>query len=59
MDGDIDLHFVPTEYQVADRFTKSIDESRFNMLISELGMLNIDDQFISDKLYPVIQNEMI
>ena len=43
MDGDIDLHFVSTEYQVADLFTKSIDEWRFNMLISELGMLNIDD----------------
>ncbi|KAJ9547066.1 hypothetical protein OSB04_019609 [Centaurea solstitialis] len=40
MNGDIELHFVPTEYQLADLFTKPLDVTRFNMLISELGMLN-------------------
>ncbi|KAJ9544070.1 hypothetical protein OSB04_023777 [Centaurea solstitialis] len=39
MNGDIELHFVPTEYQLADLFTKPLDVTRFNMLISELGMM--------------------
>ena len=43
MIGDVQLHFVPTEYQLADLFTKPLDETRFNLLISELGMLNIDN----------------
>ncbi|KAJ9535340.1 hypothetical protein OSB04_un001549 [Centaurea solstitialis] len=43
MNGDIELHFVPTEYQFADLFTKPLDVTHFNMLISELGMLNPDD----------------
>ena len=43
MNGDIELHFVPTEYQPAYLFTKPLDETRFNTLISELGMLNSDD----------------
>ncbi|KAJ9536418.1 hypothetical protein OSB04_un000410 [Centaurea solstitialis] len=40
MNGDVELHFVPTEFQLADLFTKLLDEKRFNQLISELGMLN-------------------
>ncbi|KAJ9566983.1 hypothetical protein OSB04_002949 [Centaurea solstitialis] len=43
MNGDIELHFVPAEYQLADLFTKPLDVTRFNMLISELGMLNPDE----------------
>ncbi|KAJ9542460.1 hypothetical protein OSB04_028966 [Centaurea solstitialis] len=43
MNGDIELHFVPIEYQLADLFTKPLDVTRFNMLISELGMLNLDE----------------
>ncbi|KAJ9544357.1 LOW QUALITY PROTEIN: hypothetical protein OSB04_024064 [Centaurea solstitialis] len=43
MNGDIELHFVPTKYQFADLFTKPLDVTRFNMLISELGMLNPDE----------------
>ncbi|KAJ9539154.1 hypothetical protein OSB04_031887 [Centaurea solstitialis] len=43
MNGDIELHFVLTEYQLADLFTKPLDVTRFNMLISELGMLNPDE----------------
>ncbi|KAJ9542936.1 hypothetical protein OSB04_029442 [Centaurea solstitialis] len=42
MNGDVELHFIPTEYQLADLFTKPLDEKRFNQLISELGMLNPD-----------------
>ncbi|KAJ9544402.1 hypothetical protein OSB04_024109 [Centaurea solstitialis] len=40
--GDVELHFIPTEYQLANLFTKPLDEKRFNQLISELGMLNTD-----------------
>ncbi|KAJ9547059.1 hypothetical protein OSB04_019602 [Centaurea solstitialis] len=29
MNGDIELHFVPTEYQLADLFTKPLDVTRF------------------------------
>ena len=39
--GDVELHFIPTDYQLADLFTKPLDENRFNFLISELGMLNV------------------
>ncbi|GKC26479.1 retrovirus-related pol polyprotein from transposon TNT 1-94 [Tanacetum coccineum] len=40
--GDIELHFIPTEYQLADIFTKPLDEPTFNILKAELGMLNIN-----------------
>lgn len=39
--GNISLFHVPTEEQLADVFTKPLDENRFTKLISELGMLNI------------------
>ncbi|GJS02838.1 retrovirus-related pol polyprotein from transposon TNT 1-94 [Tanacetum coccineum] len=42
--GDIELHFIPTEYQLANIFTKPLDEPTFTRLKSELGMLNIFDQ---------------
>ncbi|GKE99182.1 hypothetical protein Tco_0022533 [Tanacetum coccineum] len=40
--GDIELHFIPTEYQLADIFTKPLNEPTFTRLKAELGMLNID-----------------
>ncbi|GJS97063.1 retrovirus-related pol polyprotein from transposon TNT 1-94 [Tanacetum coccineum] len=40
--GDIELHFIPTEYQLADIFSKPLDEPTFTRLKAELGMLNID-----------------
>ncbi|GJU60982.1 hypothetical protein Tco_1238748 [Tanacetum coccineum] len=40
--GDSELHFIPTQYQLADIFTKPLDEPTFKRLICELGMLNID-----------------
>ena len=43
MNGDVELHFVPTEYQLADFFTKPLEETRFNLLIIALGMLNNDN----------------
>nr|GEV99109.1 retrovirus-related Pol polyprotein from transposon TNT 1-94 [Tanacetum cinerariifolium] len=35
--GDIELHFILTQYQLADIFTKPLDEPTFKRLIVELG----------------------
>ncbi|GJX10540.1 retrovirus-related pol polyprotein from transposon TNT 1-94 [Tanacetum coccineum] len=40
--GDIELHFIPTQYQLVDIFTKPLDEPTFKRLIVDLGMLNIN-----------------
>ncbi|GKE48989.1 hypothetical protein Tco_1480247, partial [Tanacetum coccineum] len=42
--GDIELHFIFTQYQVADNFNKPLDEPTFKRLIIELGMMNIDSK---------------
>ncbi|GKB65562.1 retrovirus-related pol polyprotein from transposon TNT 1-94 [Tanacetum coccineum] len=42
--GDIELHFIPTQYQLADIFTKPLDEPTFKRLIVKLGMLNINSK---------------
>ncbi|GJV80228.1 retrovirus-related pol polyprotein from transposon TNT 1-94 [Tanacetum coccineum] len=42
--GDIELHFIPTQYQLADIFTKPLDEPTFKRLIVKLGMQNIDSK---------------
>ncbi|GJW67395.1 retrovirus-related pol polyprotein from transposon TNT 1-94 [Tanacetum coccineum] len=42
--GDIELHFIPTQYQLADIFIKPLDELTFKRLIVELGMLNINSK---------------
>ncbi|GJZ05228.1 retrovirus-related pol polyprotein from transposon TNT 1-94 [Tanacetum coccineum] len=39
---DIELHFIPTQYQLANIFTKPLDEPKFKRLIVELGIPNID-----------------
>ena len=39
--GTIELYFVKTELQLADLFTKPLDVTRFNFLISQIGMLNL------------------
>ncbi|GJX28308.1 hypothetical protein Tco_0236387 [Tanacetum coccineum] len=39
--GDIELHFTPTQYQLADIFTKPLDEPTFNRLIVELGFCRL------------------
>ncbi|GJR78828.1 retrovirus-related pol polyprotein from transposon TNT 1-94 [Tanacetum coccineum] len=46
--GDIELHFVPTDLQLADIFTKPLAEPSFTRLVAELGMLNIQ-KHVSDK----------
>ncbi|GKC42212.1 retrovirus-related pol polyprotein from transposon TNT 1-94 [Tanacetum coccineum] len=37
-------HFILTQYQLTDIFTKPLDEPPFKRLIVELGMLNIDSK---------------
>ncbi|GJU61115.1 retrovirus-related pol polyprotein from transposon TNT 1-94 [Tanacetum coccineum] len=46
--GDIELHFLPTELQLADIFTKPLAEPSFTRLVAELGMLNIEKE-VPDK----------
>nr|GFB55130.1 uncharacterized mitochondrial protein AtMg00810-like [Tanacetum cinerariifolium] len=36
--GTIELHFVKTDYQLADIFTKAFPADRFNYLVRRLGM---------------------
>ncbi|GKD15885.1 retrovirus-related pol polyprotein from transposon TNT 1-94 [Tanacetum coccineum] len=43
----IELHIIPIQYQLADIFTKPLDEPNFKRLIVELGMLNIDSKLES------------
>lgn len=38
MKGDIKLHYIPAEYQLADIFTKPLDEPTFTRLKAELGI---------------------
>jgi len=38
--GDIRMHYIPTDKQLGDIFTKALDLTRFNILKSELGMCN-------------------
>ena len=40
INGTVELHFVPSEKQLADFFTKPLDESTFTRLVSEIGMLD-------------------
>ncbi|GKE07005.1 hypothetical protein Tco_1399023, partial [Tanacetum coccineum] len=42
--GDIELHFIPTQYQLVDIFTKPLDEPTFKRLIVGLVMLNINSK---------------
>jgi hypothetical protein len=39
--GTVKLFYIPTEKQLADIFTKPLDEETFTRLVSELGMLNL------------------
>nr|GEV18093.1 retrovirus-related Pol polyprotein from transposon TNT 1-94 [Tanacetum cinerariifolium] len=40
--GNIELHFIPTQYQLVDIFTKPLDESTFKRLIVELGGVRVE-----------------
>ncbi|GJR20710.1 hypothetical protein Tco_0969237 [Tanacetum coccineum] len=61
---DIEFHFIPTQYQLADIFTKPLDEPNFKRLIVELGGKTGGFDQITNKdaiiLYslPIINNDM-
>ena len=40
MEGTVELHFVPTDQQLADIFTQSLAEATFTRLVTELGMIS-------------------
>ena len=40
MEGTVELHFVPTDQQLADIFTKPLCEATFTRLVNELGMVS-------------------
>ena len=42
LEGIIELHFVPTDQQLADIFTNPLPEATFNKLVNELGMVNCE-----------------
>ncbi|KAJ9544260.1 hypothetical protein OSB04_023967 [Centaurea solstitialis] len=37
-EGNVEMLFVTSEYQLADLFTKALDEKRFNFLVEKVGM---------------------
>ena len=39
-EGTVELHFVPTDQQLADIFTKRLCEATFTRLVNELGMVS-------------------
>ncbi|KAL8155216.1 hypothetical protein AgCh_000556 [Apium graveolens] len=39
-EGTVELHFVPTDQQLADIFTKPLCEATFTRLVNELGMIS-------------------
>ncbi|KAK1359570.1 hypothetical protein POM88_044044 [Heracleum sosnowskyi] len=43
LEGTIELHFVPTDQQLADIFNKPLPEATFNKLVNELGMMNFEN----------------
>ena len=40
MEGTVELHFVPTDQQLADIFTKPLAEATITKLVNELGMIS-------------------
>nr|GEU89325.1 retrovirus-related Pol polyprotein from transposon TNT 1-94 [Tanacetum cinerariifolium] len=44
--GDIELHFVPTDLQLADICTKPLAKPSFTRLVAELDMINIEKQVL-------------
>ncbi|KAJ9557840.1 hypothetical protein OSB04_012454 [Centaurea solstitialis] len=37
-EGNVEMYFVKTEFQLADLFTKALDEKKFNFLVEKIGM---------------------
>nr|GEU37484.1 hypothetical protein [Tanacetum cinerariifolium] len=48
--GDIELHFIPVDFQLANIFTKPLAEPSFTRLVADLGMLNIEKEDPEDSV---------
>ncbi|KAJ9547263.1 LOW QUALITY PROTEIN: hypothetical protein OSB04_019806 [Centaurea solstitialis] len=48
--GTIELYFVNTEFQLADLFTKALDEKRFNFLITKLAPVALPKKLSSKEM---------
>ncbi|GJT12795.1 hypothetical protein Tco_0859837 [Tanacetum coccineum] len=58
--GDIELHFIPNQYQLADIFTKPLDEPTFKRLIVELEeLVTLDKPESPNPFLRAIQVEFI
>ena len=43
LQGNVEVRYVQTEYQLADIFTKPLHEDRFCFIRRELGMINLNE----------------
>ncbi|GKB97654.1 hypothetical protein Tco_0983791 [Tanacetum coccineum] len=57
--GDIELHFVPTDLQLADIFTKPLASPSFTRLVAELGMLNIKKEVLEVDIGNIIFSDLV
>ncbi|GJS26632.1 retrovirus-related pol polyprotein from transposon TNT 1-94 [Tanacetum coccineum] len=55
MKGYIELHFIPTQYQLVDIFTKPLNEPTFKRLIVELDQV----EFTFDEINFITNNEVV
>nr|GEV72943.1 retrovirus-related Pol polyprotein from transposon TNT 1-94 [Tanacetum cinerariifolium] len=53
--GDIELHFIPTQYQLVDIFTKPLEEPTFKTLIVELEPSTLDKPESPNPFLPASQ----
>ncbi|GJX81459.1 hypothetical protein Tco_0330940 [Tanacetum coccineum] len=53
--GDIELHFIPTQYQLANIFTKPLDEPTFKRLIVEIEPVTLGKPESPNPFLPAIQ----
>ncbi|GJW84586.1 retrovirus-related pol polyprotein from transposon TNT 1-94 [Tanacetum coccineum] len=56
--GDIELHFVPTDLQLADIFTKPLPKPSFTRLVAELGNLNVTSKLKDKHSQYLIQDSL-
>ena len=40
--GTIEMYFMNSNYQLAELFTKALEEKRFTFLVEKIGMLNLE-----------------
>ncbi|GKC33693.1 hypothetical protein Tco_1046077, partial [Tanacetum coccineum] len=55
---DIELHFIPTDLQLADIFTKPLAEPSFTRLVAELGNLNVTSKLKDKHSQYLIQDSL-